>query len=92
MYTVKLLSLKLKKKLTRFDKLRFAHEVSPRVKEIKKYESGLILFTEQKQNKHRLWSKYALSIKFVSIYFFKKPVPKFTVSSSLRVSHAGNLG
>ena len=47
MYTVKLVSLKLKKKLTRFDKLRFAHEVSPRVKEIKKYESGPILFTEQ---------------------------------------------
>ena len=50
MYTVKLVSLKLKKKLTCFDKLRFAHEVSPRVKEIKKYESGPILFTEQKQN------------------------------------------
>ena len=80
MYTVKLVSLKLKKKLTRFDKLRFAHEVSPRVKEMK-----VVLFCLLNKSKttNRTMPFEMNNAKFVPINIFKNQFPSLRLALRL---------
>ena len=83
MYTVKLVSLKLKKKLTRFDKLRFAHEVSPRVKEIKNMKVVLFCLLNKNKTTNRTMPFEMNNTKFVPINIFKNQFPSLRLALRL---------